>query len=70
MLQIFKDHSPRTMLLDDFEFYEQREKSLQAIRRRQSARMNSDREFYDNDNHVVVPFASFALLTEFFHQCS
>ncbi|XP_042435030.1 YTH domain-containing protein ECT4-like isoform X1 [Zingiber officinale] len=52
MLQIFKNYIPRTMLLDDFEFYEQREKSLQAIRRRRSARMNSDREFYGNSNHV------------------
>ncbi|XP_042435032.1 YTH domain-containing protein ECT2-like isoform X2 [Zingiber officinale] len=58
MLQIFKNYIPRTMLLDDFEFYEQREKSLQAIRRRRSARMNSDREFYGNSNHVHVEEAA------------
>ncbi|KAG6477150.1 hypothetical protein ZIOFF_066402 [Zingiber officinale] len=52
MLQIFKDYSPTTMLLDDLEFYEKREKSLQATRWRRSAMMNSDRRLYDERNYA------------------
>ncbi|XP_074559866.1 YTH domain-containing protein ECT4-like [Curcuma longa] len=52
MLQIFKDYSPTTMLLDDLEFYEKRQKSLQATRWRRSAMIKSNRGFYDDTNYV------------------
>ncbi|XP_009404313.2 YTH domain-containing protein ECT4 isoform X4 [Musa acuminata AAA Group] len=48
MLHIFKGHPLGTSLLDDFGFYEQREKSLQATRRRRPAVMDVDFEFYDD----------------------
>lgn len=46
MLHIFKGHPLGTSLLDDFGFYEQREKSLRVTRRRQPAVMDVDFEFY------------------------
>ncbi|CAL9184333.1 unnamed protein product [Musa hybrid cultivar] len=48
MLHIFKGHPLGTSLLDDFGFYEHREKSLQATRRRRPAVMDVDFEFYDD----------------------
>ncbi|KAJ8476446.1 hypothetical protein OPV22_020173 [Ensete ventricosum] len=50
MLHIFKGHPLGTSLLDDFGFYEQREKSLQATRRRRRAAMDVDFEFYDDSS--------------------
>lgn len=35
MLTIFKNHEAETTILEDFEFYEQREKALQENRRQQ-----------------------------------
>lgn len=37
MLKIFKDHDARTSILDDFEFYDERERSLKERRARQQA---------------------------------
>lgn len=56
MLHIFKGHPLGTSLLDDFGFYEQREKSLQATRRRRPAVMDVDFEFYDDScGKIFIP---------------
>lgn len=38
MIKIFKDHSSKTCLLDDFEFYEARQKTIQENKAKQQIR--------------------------------
>lgn len=35
MIKVFKSHSSRTCILDDFEFYERRQKSMQDRKAKQ-----------------------------------
>ncbi|WOL02375.1 YTH domain-containing family protein 1-like isoform X1 [Canna indica] len=52
MLQIFKNYQLLTALLDDFEYYEQREKSLRFTRNRRSAMMDPEREFCEDSSSM------------------
>lgn len=51
MLNIFKSYSAKTSLLDDFVFYEKREKLFRSQRSTKHAR--PEQELYGNDNHPV-----------------
>ncbi|PIN18594.1 putative high-glucose-regulated protein [Handroanthus impetiginosus] len=50
MLSIFKNYSERTSVLDDFNFYENRDKSLKA-KRRNASKTNGEREYNNNKKH-------------------
>jgi YTH domain-containing family protein len=47
MLTIFKSHEAGTTILEDFDFYEQREKALQENRRQQQAASTDPRKLVD-----------------------
>lgn len=59
MLNIFRSYTPKTSLLDDFNFYENREKSLQAKRSNKPASLKI--ETYD-DGDIPVSFYLFIFL--------
>ncbi|CAH9130738.1 unnamed protein product [Cuscuta epithymum] len=61
MLNIFKSYSEKSSLLDDFDFYEDREKSLKAKRRSTTSEQGAD-QFQDNDVHI--PFRGENSITE------
>lgn len=44
MLKIFKDHEAETSILDDFNFYDEREKGLQERKARQQASSSTKKE--------------------------
>lgn len=44
MLKIFKDHEAETSILDDFNFYDEREKALQERKARQQASSSTKKE--------------------------
>lgn len=44
MLKIFKDHEAETSILDDFSFYDEREKTLQERKARQQASSSTKKE--------------------------
>lgn len=67
MLSIFKKYSAKTSILDDFNFYENREKSLQT--KRSSKQVPSPIELYNNRDFPVR--LSFSLIHTHAHNiCS
>lgn len=38
MIKLFKDHSSKTCLLDDFEFYEDRQKTIEEVKAKRQTR--------------------------------
>ena len=49
MLTIFKNHEAETTIVEDFDFYEQREKALQENRRQQQAASTDPRKLVDTN---------------------
>lgn len=60
MLKIFKNYSARTSMFDDFNFYENREKSLHA-RRSSKPPPPSQMEIYGNGDDLPVSSLSHRL---------
>lgn len=52
MLQIFKDYQAGTSMLDDFDFYEEKEKSLPAKKSNQPASVPSNVDAVDDRSMV------------------
>ncbi|XP_021672740.2 YTH domain-containing protein ECT2 isoform X2 [Hevea brasiliensis] len=60
MLRIFKEHSVHTSILDDFGFYNQREKALKERRAKQAANLTADTSCLLADDTVNQISGSFA----------
>lgn len=56
MLNIFKSYMEKTSLLDDFNFYENREKALQAKRAIKPATLKMESN-YNNSDFTVSSFS-------------
>lgn len=54
MLTIFKNHEAETTILEDFDFYEQREKALQENRRQQQPGSTNPQKSADNKTQALV----------------
>lgn len=55
MLNIFKNHVSKTSILDDFDFYESREKVMQEKRTRQSIPL-FNLQVLSSSLHMLNPF--------------
>jgi hypothetical protein len=53
MLTIFKSHEAGITILEDFDFYEQREKALQENRRQQQAASTDPRKLVDTKLKIL-----------------
>lgn len=69
MLKIFKSYSAKTSLLDDFDFYENREKLFRSQR---STKHTSPevQEVYGNDNYHVCSISLSIMLLKYFCNCN
>lgn len=63
MLNIFKSYSAKTSLLDDFNFYEKREKSLNTKKGNKPATLQM--EIFKNGDFAVSSMSSFLVNTSF-----
>lgn len=53
MLNIFRSYTAKTSLLDDFDFYERREKLFRSQRSTKHKHARPEQEVYGNDNYQV-----------------
>ena len=54
MLNIFKSYTEKTSLLDDFGFYENREKSLNAKRSLKPATLKVETMYHESDVSIMI----------------
>ena len=58
MLKIFKDYDTRTSILDDFEFYEDRQKAMQERKARQQSNLLAVGVVGENEHINAVTYPS------------